>query len=165
MNELNRHIIRSGNAWQGKTISELTKQIETARIATVHRVSALETENDSLKRQLAEAKKRKPVLQPGEAGSDEKDAKAKAEAAARQKEAEEAAVVPNPINEYIELLEEEVCKYPAFVDCQASCTGSCFTPVSHAASLHIPHTTRQIQRPALLEYDSQILCTWYALMS
>ena len=112
------------SAWQGKTIGELTKQIEVARIPTVHRVSALESENDSLKRQLAEAKKKKPVLKSGEAGDDEEDAKAKAEAAARQKEAEEAAVVPNPINEYIELLEEEVRKCSTFADCKACCTGS-----------------------------------------
>ena len=69
----------------------------------------MESENDSLRRQLAEAKKKKPLLEAASDDSAEEEARARAEAAARQKEAEEAAVVPNPINEYIEMLEEEVC--------------------------------------------------------
>ena len=87
----------------------MARQIDAARIPTIHRVSAVEVENDSLRRQLAEAKKKKPLLGTASDNSAEEEARARAEAAARQKEAEEAAVVPNPINEYVEILEEEVC--------------------------------------------------------
>ena len=59
---------------------------------------------------MAEAKKKKPLLETASDDSAEEEARARAEAAARQKEAEEAAVVPNPINEYIEMLEGEVCR-------------------------------------------------------
>jgi len=69
----------------------------------------VEADNDSLRRQLAEAKKKKPLMGTASDDSAEEEARARAEAAARQKEAEEAAVMPNPINEYIEMLEEEVC--------------------------------------------------------
>ncbi len=88
----------------------MVRQIDAARIPTTHRVSAVERENDSLRRQLAEAKKKKPLLERASDDSVEEEARARAEAAARQKEAEEAAVMPNPINEYIEMLEEEVCR-------------------------------------------------------
>lgn len=70
----------------------------------------MEAENDSLRRQLAEAKKKKPLLGTASDDNAEEEAWARAEAAARQKEAEEATVAPNPINEYIEMLEEEVCR-------------------------------------------------------
>ena len=69
----------------------------------------MEVENDSLRQQLAEAKKKKPLLEAASDDSTEEEARARAEAASKQKEAEEAAVMPNPINEYIEMLEEEVC--------------------------------------------------------
>ena len=94
---------------QGNSIASLAGQIDAARIPTTHRVSAVEAENDSLRRQLAEAKKKQPLLGTASDDSAEEEARARAEAAARQKEAEEAAVMPNPINEYIEMLEEEVC--------------------------------------------------------
>ncbi|KAL0021015.1 hypothetical protein WJX77_006994 [Trebouxia sp. C0004] len=92
---------------QGTSIGNLARQIDAARIRTTDRVSAVESENDSLRRQLAEAKKKKPLLETTSDDSAEDEARARAEAAARQKEAEEAAVVPNPINEYVEMLEEE----------------------------------------------------------
>ncbi|DBB03290.1 TPA: Translin-associated factor X-interacting protein 1 [Trebouxia sp. C0006] len=91
----------------GNSISNLARQIDAACIPTIHRVSAVEADNDSLRRQLAEAKKKKPLMGTASDDSAEEEARARAEAAARQKEAEEAAVMPNPINEYIEMLEEE----------------------------------------------------------
>ncbi len=96
------------HAVQDKTITDLMRLIDVARIPTVHRVAALETENDTLKRQLAEARKKRLVaVQEGDDNTAEEGTRAEAEA--RQKEAEEAAVVPNHIHEYIEMLEEEVC--------------------------------------------------------
>ena len=95
---------------QGNSIGNLARQIDAARIPTTQRVTAVQSENDSLRRQLAEAKNKKPLLEAASDDSAEEEARARAEAAARQKEAEEAAVMPNPINEYIEMLEEEVCR-------------------------------------------------------
>ncbi|DBA69949.1 TPA: Translin-associated factor X-interacting protein 1 [Trebouxia sp. C0005] len=93
--------------FQGNSIASLARQLEAARISTAHRVSVVEAENDSLRQQLAEAKKKKPLLEAASDDSTEEEARARAEAASKQKEAEEAAVMPNPINEYIEMLEEE----------------------------------------------------------
>ena len=91
---------------QGKTTQELAKLIDTARIPTVLRVLALESEVDTLKRQLLDAMKARPMGIICSSG--EEDAKAKAEAAARQREVEMVADVPNPINEYVEMIEDEV---------------------------------------------------------
>ena len=94
-------------ALQDKTVADLVKLVVLARVPTLDRVSALETENDALKSQLARAKTNQ-LAGEQDRDSDEEDARARAEAAARQKEAE-VAVVPNPIHEYVEMLEEEVC--------------------------------------------------------
>ena len=95
---------------QDKSIAALLKLIDIARIPTAHRVSALEAEVETLRRHLAEAKKKKST-QAGSADSDEDkdDAGAKAKAAARQMEQAELVTAPNPINQYVEMLEEEVC--------------------------------------------------------
>ena len=95
-------------ALQGRSVHDLVKLIDTARTPTVLRVSTLEAENDTLKRQLAEARKARPAGDVDSSGSSEDDARAKAEATARQRELEMVADVPNPINEYVEMLEEEV---------------------------------------------------------
>ena len=93
---------------QGKTIADLAKLIDSARIPTAHRVSTLEAETETLKRQLAEAKKKKPRQASDAASDSEEDAETIAAAAARQAELAELVTAPNPINQYVEMLEEEV---------------------------------------------------------
>lgn len=94
---------------QGKTVADLVSFIDTARIPTAQRISTLEAETETLRTQLAEAARRKPAKSGGVAAEEEEDDDPKAEAAERQREQEELKSVPNPINEYVEMLEEEVC--------------------------------------------------------
>ena len=95
---------------QGRTIAGLVRIIDTARIPTAQRVSTLEAETETLRTQLAEAARRKPAGSGGVAAEEEQeDDDHEAEAAERQREQEELKSVPNPINEYVEMLEEEVC--------------------------------------------------------
>lgn len=87
--------------------------INTARIPTAQRVSTLEAEAETLRIQLAEAARRKPARSGGAAAEEEEDDDGdEAEAAVRQREQQELKSAPNPINEYVEMLEEEVCFMP-----------------------------------------------------
>ena len=90
-------------------MTDLVSLINTARIPTAQRVSDLEAETETLRGQLAGATGRKPAKKSG-AAVDEEDGDARAEAAARLREQEELVTAPNPINEYVDMLEEEVCR-------------------------------------------------------
>ena len=95
---------------QGMSIADLANLINTARIPTAQRVSTLESDNETLRTQLAEAARRKPARSGGAAvePEEEEDDGHKAEAAERQREQEELKAAPNPISEYVEMLEEKV---------------------------------------------------------
>lgn len=99
---------------QDKSVADLMNLIDTARIRTSQRVSTLEAEVEASRAQLAEAARRKSVQSGRAAADDEEEGGARADAAGRQREQEELATAPNPINEYVEMLEEEVC-YPALL--------------------------------------------------
>ena len=106
---------------QDKSTTELLKLIDIARIPTAPRVLALEAEIGTLRRQLAEAKKKKSAQASSvDSEEEEDDADAKAKAAARQMEQAELVTAPNPINQYVEMLEEEVC-----CACMPWCTSIC----------------------------------------
>lgn len=92
------------------SIADLGNLINTARIPTAQRVSTLEAENETLRTQLAEAARRKPARSGGAAAEQEQEDNdgQKAEAAERQREQEELKSAPNPISEYVEMLEEKV---------------------------------------------------------
>lgn len=96
---------------QGKSLTDLTNLINTARTPTAQRVSALEAEVETLRAQLAGAgvARGRPARAGGVATQAGKGVDARAEAAAKQSEQQELVSAPNPINEYVEMLEEEVC--------------------------------------------------------
>lgn len=83
--------------------------IDTARIPTARRVATLEAEIETLKGQLADPARRNPSQSGRAAVDDDAEGGDRADAAGRQREQEELATAPNPINEYVEMLEEEVC--------------------------------------------------------
>ena len=93
---------------QGTTIVNLVNLINTARIPTAQRVSTLEAEAETLRSQLIKAAGGKPARSGGSA-KEEEDNDADAQQTERQREQEELKSAPNPINEYVEMLEEEVC--------------------------------------------------------
>lgn len=95
---------------QGKSLTDLTALINTARTPTAQRVSALEAEVETLRAQLAGTggARGKPARAGGVAAAAGKGADARAEAAAKQSEQQELVSAPNPINEYVEMLEEAV---------------------------------------------------------
>lgn len=53
-----------------------------------------------------------PARSGGAAPETGKGVDTRAEAAVKQREQEELVSAPNPINEYVEMLEEEVCRTP-----------------------------------------------------
>ena len=106
--------------------------VNTARSPTAQRVSTLEAEAETLRKQLAEAARRKPAGSGGAAAEEEEnDDGDEAEAVVRQREQEELQSVPNPINEYVEMLEEEVYLTSRFLILtkHGSIQGPCVLPV------------------------------------
>lgn len=74
--------------------------INRARTPTVQRVSALEAENDALRKQLADAQRQRPAKKAKEgAESGEEDEDEEAD------EPQEEGVIANPIHDYISMLE------------------------------------------------------------
>lgn len=109
--------VTSFTDFQGKSLADLVNLIDTARIPTARRVATLEAEIETLKGQLADPAKRKPVQSGRAAADDEEEGGDRADAAGRQREQEELATAPNPIDEYVEMLEEEVrCTGPLLHD-------------------------------------------------
>lgn len=100
---------------QGKSLADLTALINTARTPTAQRVSTLEVEVETLRAQLAGAggPRGKPARAGGAPAEAGQGVDARAEAAAKQREQEELVSAPNPINEYVEMLEEKVWCTPA----------------------------------------------------
>lgn len=87
---------------QNGSVTQLVELISKARIPTTQRVSALEAENDALRKQLAEAQCKRPA----------RGAKADTESSDEDEEAEPPQeveeVIANPIHDYISMLEELV---------------------------------------------------------
>ena len=87
---------------QNGIVTQLVELISKARIATTERVFALEAENDALRRQVAEAQRKRPA----------RGAKADTESSDEDEEAEPPheveEVIANPIHDYITMLEELV---------------------------------------------------------
>ncbi|KAL3145195.1 Translin-associated factor X-interacting protein 1 [Trebouxia sp. C0010 RCD-2024] len=105
---LQRHMqLTSQLTAQGKSLADLVNLIDTARIPTARRVATLEAEIETLKGQLADPARRNPSQSGRAAVDDDAEGGDRADAAGRQREQEELATAPNPINEYVEMLEEE----------------------------------------------------------
>ena len=84
---------------QSGSVTQLVELINKARTPTVQRVSALEAENDVLRKQLADAQRQRPAKKAKEgAESSEEDEDEEAEPQAEE-------VIANPIHDYISMLE------------------------------------------------------------
>lgn len=93
-----RSFDRSEFDLQDGSLTQLVALINKARVPTTQRVSALQAEVDSLRKQLAEAQRKRHV-KAGQAEDEEEED----EGTPKPQEVEE--VIKNPIHDYITMLE------------------------------------------------------------